>query len=408
MSPTDSETDQEKAKAAAEAARAQRFSQLKTAWEGQRERTRPANRPLVEEALRGFYSSVGFLGPLRGIVWAESFTAFAGAVQAVRKDYCWLLLHQQLGRQRPDQEHLIGNLFLDFLRGPEIVAGYRVVDSYDLDEMEEEELEGLIEEGDLIEEGRWLQSFSVPHSQLLPSIYAPEYWADVEIRHEEGTLRTVNPQCWALRALRECVSFFPGPGVAVCADFPEEIHVETDPGHSGQFLRWRFRNGETLHHSTWGALTGFREWDELRNWPLLPTKTILEQRDPFLGPLIDRIGIERVIEGAPIRTVVELENQEIRHRLIDAMNPADFVVECQGSGFTVRTTEKDAFGTLHRVELPGQEDYQCILVENSTPEPDGSYRRYALRVPPDVRTPKEAVAWTFGLTESEYNPSQQT
>lgn len=34
---------------------------------------------------------------------------------------------------------------------------------------------------------------------------------------------------------------------------------------------------------------------------------------------------------------------------------------------------------------------------NATPEPDGTRRTYYLRVPPSMRTPREAVAWTFEM-----------
>jgi hypothetical protein len=33
---------------------------------------------------------------------------------------------------------------------------------------------------------------------------------------------------------------------------------------------------------------------------------------------------------------------------------------------------------------------------------------YMLRVPPNVRTCKEAIAWTFGLSSEEYNPIMET
>jgi hypothetical protein len=36
-----------------------------------------------------------------------------------------------------------------------------------------------------------------------------------------------------------------------------------------------------------------------------------------------------------------------------------------------------------------------LEVENSTPEPDGSHKPYFLRVPPEVRTARETLAWTF-------------
>lgn len=35
-------------------------------------------------------------------------------------------------------------------------------------------------------------------------------------------------------------------------------------------------------------------------------------------------------------------------------------------------------------------------------------RRYLLRVPPQTATAKAGVAWTFGLTEAAYNPTQQS
>ena len=49
-----------------------------------------------------------------------------------------------------------------------------------------------------------------------------------------------------------------------------------------------------------------------------------------------------------------------------------------------------------------------IKVINSTMEPDGTYKNYYLCVPPNMKTCKEAVAWTFRMEESEYQPSQET
>ncbi len=49
-----------------------------------------------------------------------------------------------------------------------------------------------------------------------------------------------------------------------------------------------------------------------------------------------------------------------------------------------------------------------VKVVNSTPEPDGSRREYFLRVPPTVRTAREAVAWTFGLAADAYRPVNES
>jgi hypothetical protein len=51
------------------------------------------------------------------------------------------------------------------------------------------------------------------------------------------------------------------------------------------------------------------------------------------------------------------------------------------------------------------EPLQMVRVKNSTPEPDGSYKHYFLRVPPDIATARAAVAWTFGFSSDEYDPS---
>jgi hypothetical protein len=59
---------------------------------------------------------------------------------------------------------------------------------------------------------------------------------------------------------------------------------------------------------------------------------------------------------------------------------------------------QDDFGCLWRTafQVDG-EHYTAVEVVNATPEADGSYRRYFLRVPPTTRTARAAVAWTFGF-----------
>lgn len=49
-----------------------------------------------------------------------------------------------------------------------------------------------------------------------------------------------------------------------------------------------------------------------------------------------------------------------------------------------------------------------VEVLNSTPEPDGSVVAYFPRVPPDVTTAREAIAWTFGMTVADYDPEKET
>jgi hypothetical protein len=73
-----------------------------------------------------------------------------------------------------------------------------------------------------------------------------------------------------------------------------------------------------------------------------------------------------------------------------------------------KKVHEDEYGTLWRADIPGDEPLVMVQVLNSTPEPDGTRRTYFLRVPPDTRTAREAVAWTFGLIPEEYAPQLQT
>lgn len=57
----------------------------------------------------------------------------------------------------------------------------------------------------------------------------------------------------------------------------------------------------------------------------------------------------------------------------------------------------------------GVTERRCIVeLINSTPEPDGTHRHFARRVPGTMQTAREAVAWTFGLAAEEYHPDVQT
>jgi hypothetical protein len=70
---------------------------------------------------------------------------------------------------------------------------------------------------------------------------------------------------------------------------------------------------------------------------------------------------------------------------------------------------RDEYGILYRkATIPGADPIVAVAVKNSTAEPDGTFKTYFLRVPPTIKTAKEAVAWTFGLSQDEYKPEQQT
>lgn len=79
----------------------------------------------------------------------------------------------------------------------------------------------------------------------------------------------------------------------------------------------------------------------------------------------------------------------------------------EGGGAIV--VHQDATGSLYRKDVAGgDEPVVMVRVTDRTPEPNGTYREYWLRVPPTVQTAREAVAWTFGLEPDAYQPSVET
>ena len=96
-------------------------------------------------------------------------------------------------------------------------------------------------------------------------------------------------------------------------------------------------------------------------------------------------------------------NVEVRRVLLAHLG-WDRVVAASGLAPDVQ----DEHGRLWRLPVPDREAVLLLEVENATAEADGTRRRYFLRVPPDMRSPREASAWTFGLDEDEYAPSVET
>ena len=114
----------------------------------------------------------------------------------------------------------------------------------------------------------------------------------------------------------------------------------------------------------------------------------------------------RLIKNRGRLTVGEIEdeyNVELRRAMIDIYGQQRFLLDGRA-----RVVHQDEFGTLYSLEVPRDEPLVMVEVVNSTPEPDGSRKSYFLRVPPQMKTAREAVAWTFGLEASDYAPSVET
>lgn len=104
-------------------------------------------------------------------------------------------------------------------------------------------------------------------------------------------------------------------------------------------------------------------------------------------------------EPITVDMIHEERNIEVRRVLIERFGLENYLR--RGS---VLKIHQDKTGTLYSMGMRNDEPIYVVHVINSTPEPDGTYNQYFLRVPPTMKRAREAVAWTFGLTEDEYMP----
>ena len=109
-------------------------------------------------------------------------------------------------------------------------------------------------------------------------------------------------------------------------------------------------------------------------------------------------------EKITIAEIDQEKNAELRRILIARYGEEKFLLDSHAQIID----DDPKIGTLYRRELEDDEPLVMVKVINSTEEPDGTRNVYFLRVPPDTRTAKEAVAWTFRLTANSYNPDKET
>jgi len=119
------------------------------------------------------------------------------------------------------------------------------------------------------------------------------------------------------------------------------------------------------------------------------------------GVLVPPWIIERP-ERINVRSIAANHDPQIRRCMIDILTPQRFIAE--GGAYRV---SQDETGILWRQRWRW-EAWAAVEVVNGTAEPDGTRKHYFLQVPPTVRSAREAVAWTYGLTEQRYRPKLRT
>jgi hypothetical protein len=115
---------------------------------------------------------------------------------------------------------------------------------------------------------------------------------------------------------------------------------------------------------------------------------------------------QKVVEAPESLTAEEItgeRNAEVRRVMLERYG-ADRYLQEAGAELVAQ----DDFGKLWKVAFEDDEDLAMVEVVNSSPEPDGSYKTYFLRVPPRYRTAQGAIAWTFETEKNTYAPAVET
>ena len=125
-------------------------------------------------------------------------------------------------------------------------------------------------------------------------------------------------------------------------------------------------------------------------------------------------------ESITVARIDREENAEVRRVMIERMGYERYTLE---SG--AKAIHSDDFGVLYRKDFPDGDYLLTVHVINSTPEPDGTKKRYVLSVNRELRpmrrtkngveygepqqlTARNAVASTFFKRGEQYNPAYQS
>jgi hypothetical protein len=120
------------------------------------------------------------------------------------------------------------------------------------------------------------------------------------------------------------------------------------------------------------------------------------------GVKVDAYIVEHP-EKITVKLIESENNAEVRRVMIERYGQARYLID---SG--TKEIHCDDFGTLYRKEIPNDEPLAMVKVVNSTPEADGKFKDYFIRVNPKCKTAHEAVAWTFNKTIENYDPAIQS
>lgn len=118
-------------------------------------------------------------------------------------------------------------------------------------------------------------------------------------------------------------------------------------------------------------------------------------------PVSDRVAFHP--ESISVDEILRERNQELRRVLLERVGMEWFFSHARP---TVLDEDRDSGGTRRLLRIEPREGEPVVCVQVSCPSTGG---RYLLRVPPDVQTCHQAVAWTAGYRNPrDYRPAVET
>lgn len=110
--------------------------------------------------------------------------------------------------------------------------------------------------------------------------------------------------------------------------------------------------------------------------------------------------------ATPPEEILEEPNAEVRRAWLESYGLEDAILDLARDGKARMVDQEQAPARrLWEICTRDVDGNPPVYVEVTCPSTD---RRYFLRVPPDMRTCHQAVAWTFGETEYSYQPVDET
>jgi Domain of unknown function (DUF6745) len=132
-------------------------------------------------------------------------------------------------------------------------------------------------------------------------------------------------------------------------------------------------------------------YDVKYNYPTWKYEIVLNVVRPFFV-------LQKKNENITGKDIIDCQNAEIRRILIQRMGYEKLLEECEGEIIDESGTSQLIFIRTRR-----HEDISLVRIKDASTD-----RIYLLRVPPDVRSCLEAIAWTFGLRPDQYHPIVET